>query len=89
MRLTIRRAWWLTAAGATLGLVLAVPLSGVLRSIFFGTVTPGVFLYSGVILTVVLIALAAGAIPARQAARVDPVVGASSRVNLRIGDLGN
>ena len=89
VRLTIRRAWWLTAAGATLGLVLAVPLSGVLRSIFFGTVTPGVFLYSGVIVTVVLIALAAGTIPARQAATVDPVDRSASGMNETICGFGD
>jgi putative ABC transport system permease protein len=73
VRLTIRRAWWLTAMGAAIGLVLAVPLSGLLRNVFFGTVTPGALLYLNVILGVVVIALTAGAIPARQAARVEPI----------------
>jgi ABC-type antimicrobial peptide transport system permease subunit len=36
-------------------------------------VTPGALLYLNVILGVVVIALTAGAIPARQAARVEPI----------------
>jgi len=74
VRLTIRRAWWLAVAGVGVGLVPAVLLSGVIRSVMFGVVAPGLPLYVGIVVTVVMIALAASIIPARQASRVDPVV---------------
>jgi putative ABC transport system permease protein len=74
VQLTIRRAWWLTIAGLVAGLVLALPLAGVLRSIMFGVVTAGLPLYAGIVVAIGLIATAASIIPARQAARVEPVV---------------
>jgi putative ABC transport system permease protein len=74
VQLTIRRAWWLTIAGLVAGLVLALPLAGVLRSVMFGVVTAGLPLYAGIVVAIGLIATAASIIPARQAARVEPVV---------------
>jgi putative ABC transport system permease protein len=74
VRLTIRRAGWLTIGGLVAGLALALPLANLIRSVMFGVVTPGVTLYATIVSVVAAIAMAASVIPARQAARVEPVV---------------
>ena len=74
LRLTVKRASWLAFAGVGLGLVPAILLSGVIRNVMFGVVTPGVALYAVTVVAVVGIAMLASLIPARQAAHVDPAL---------------
>jgi len=60
--------------GTVLGLAAALALTGVMRSLLFGVdpVDPGTYAAASVMLGV--IALAACAIPAMRATRVDPLV---------------
>jgi predicted permease len=74
IRMTIRRASWLAGLGVAIGLVPAYLLSGVMRNVMFGVVTPGVALYAVIVVAVAGIAVLASTIPARQAAQVDPAV---------------
>ena len=74
VRLTIRRAWWLAVVGVGLGLIPSFLLSGVIRNVMFGVVTPGLALYAAIVVSVVGVAILASVIPARQASLVDPAV---------------
>jgi ABC-type antimicrobial peptide transport system permease subunit len=72
-----RRGVRLTVAGGAAGLFGAWALSGVLRSLLFqtGVRDAGLFGLAAVLLG--LIAVAASYLPARRAARLDPVVALS------------
>lgn len=72
-RLIFARVGRMTAIGALIGLVAAVGLGRLARSLLFGLdgSEPIVMAYAAA--CVALIALGAGAIPARRAARVDPM----------------
>ena len=62
------------AIGTAIGLLAAVPLAGLLRSMLFGVTTTDPATYAAVLLVLGVAALAACAIPAARAARVDPMV---------------
>jgi len=74
----MRRVLWhglvLVASGAVLGLFGAWTLSRVLQGQLFGVAATDPFTYAAGVLTVVLIAMVASWLPARRAARVDPMV---------------
>ena len=74
VRMTIRRASWLAGIGVAVGLVPAILLSGVIRNVMFGVVTPGPALYAVIVIAIVGIAMLASLIPARQASQVDPAL---------------
>lgn len=74
LRMVLREGMKLSVIGAAIGLMLALPLPKLFDSIFFGIHVHAPDLYvvmSGVILTVALLATY---IPARRAAKVDPMV---------------
>ena len=72
--LVMRQGFALAAAGVTVGLVLALPLTRIIAGLLFGVqpFDPGTFVGFSCVLT--LIALAASYLPARRAVRVDPMV---------------
>jgi predicted permease len=72
-RLVLRQVMWMTIIGGSIGLALAIGAGRLARSLLFemSTVDPTVMVASLVTLT--LVALAAGYIPARRASRVDPM----------------
>ncbi len=73
LRMILRRASWLTAAGLGTGLVLAFALAHGVANLL-RDVRPGdPVVFTGVALAIAAIALAASWIPARRAARVDPM----------------
>jgi putative ABC transport system permease protein len=74
LRLIVGEAARLVAGGGVIGLVGAAALTRLLRSLLFGVapIDPGTFLIAPLVLGIV--ALLASAIPARRAARVDPMV---------------
>jgi predicted permease len=63
----------LTGVGITIGLVGAWGVSRVLASLLFGVSTTDLFTYGVTTLALALVALLASWIPARRAARIDPV----------------
>jgi putative ABC transport system permease protein len=64
----------LAIGGATLGLVGALALTRVLRSFLAGTSGTNPWIFVGSALLMIIIALIATFLPARQATRVDPVI---------------
>jgi putative ABC transport system permease protein len=74
LRLIIRQAMVLAAAGITLGLVAAFYLSETLTTLLFNTSPTDRVTYAAVTAVLLLVALAASYVPARRATRVDPIV---------------
>jgi putative ABC transport system permease protein len=72
--LVLRDGMTLTVAGLVIGMMIAAPLSLVLRSQLYGVGTLDPVAYGAVIVVFVLVALVASYIPARRAAGVDPMV---------------
>ena len=73
LRLVLREGGWLTAAGIAAGIVVSLPLTRLLTSLLFGVgaADPGV--YASVSALVLAIAAIAVSIPARRAARTNPL----------------
>jgi putative ABC transport system permease protein len=74
LRLVMARSLRLITAGVALGLVTALASSRVLASLLFGVGPRDPVTFAAVTLLLVAIALAATAVPARAASRVDPAV---------------
>jgi len=74
LRRTILQGMLPVAAGVGLGLFAARALTGMMTAMLFDTRASDPLTFFGVVATLVLTALAAAWIPARRAARVDPIV---------------
>jgi predicted permease len=74
LRNVIGDAARLVIAGLGIGLIAAVPLSGLLRGLLFGVepLDPATFVTAAAVMT--LVGTLAALVPARRAARIDPVV---------------
>lgn len=72
-RLVMRQAGWLTAVGIALGLAGAVGASTLLRKMLFGVEAWDALTLASVALILGAAAMAASYVPARRAARVNPV----------------
>jgi len=74
LRMVLRQGIRATLAGVAIGVLAGLALTRLLSSLLYG-VTPRDWLtFSGVTVLVLVVALAACAIPARRAMRVDPIV---------------
>jgi ABC-type antimicrobial peptide transport system permease subunit len=73
-RLIVGQGLKLLGLGMTLGLLGALALSRLMRSLLFGVSAYDVPTLVGVSLLLAAVALAACVIPARRAARVDPII---------------
>ena len=73
-RLVIGRSLVLVGGSLAVGLVLAVALTRLLASMLYGVSATDVTVFGGVTVALAVVALAATYIPARRAARVDPVI---------------
>jgi putative ABC transport system permease protein len=74
MRMVLRQGIRATLAGVAIGVIAGLALTRLLSSLLYG-VTPGDWLtFLSVTLLLVVVSLAACAIPARRAMRVDPIV---------------
>ncbi len=78
IRLVIGRVARLVFAGLLIGLALALPATRLLSSLLFGVTPTDPGTFSAVIALLVAVTLAAGYIPARRAARIDPLAGLRS-----------
>jgi putative ABC transport system permease protein len=73
-RLILRDGFRLIAVGTALGLAAALALAQLTRSLLFGVSTADASVYAGVVVLLGAIAALACWLPARRAARVDPLV---------------
>jgi predicted permease len=73
-RLIVRQGMWLVVVGLLCGLGAALALGRVLASLLLGVGGADPLTFAGVVVMLVLTALVACWIPARRAARVDPMV---------------
>jgi putative ABC transport system permease protein len=74
LRLILGEGMGITLVGVGAGLVGAIGLSSVVKSQLFGISATDPMTFLGVVVTLSLVALAACYLPARRAARVDPMV---------------
>jgi len=72
MALTLRQAVQITSVGLAIGGVLSVVLNRVMVSTLYGLVSLQGWLIAGLVVVIGLTALAAGYLPARRAADLDP-----------------
>lgn len=73
-RMAVGQRMRLALTGVMVGLASAFVVSRVLTSLLFGISGVDSLVYAGVSLLMVLVALAASYLPARRAARVDPMI---------------
>jgi predicted permease len=74
LRMILGRGGKLAAAGAVLGLAAAISLTRLLSSMLYGVGATDVATFTAVTALLALVALAACYMPARRAAKVDPIV---------------
>jgi putative ABC transport system permease protein len=74
MKLVLRQALRLTGIGLAIGLPIAFAVNRAMTSLIFGIVSVNLGVLAGFAALLVIVALAAGYIPARRAMRVDPMV---------------
>ncbi len=72
--LVLRGGGRLVATGIVAGLACAVPLAQVLRSMLFGVSPSDPFTFIAIAVLLAIVALVACVVPARRAARVDPMI---------------
>jgi putative ABC transport system permease protein len=73
MRLVLRQAVIVAAAGVVLGLAGAAAGTRILRSLLLGTSATDPLTFAAVTLLLCAVVLAASFVPARRAARIDPM----------------
>jgi predicted permease len=73
LRMIVREGMMMTVIGAAIGLAISLPLPRIFGSIFFNLNASEPRLYFVVPITIVAVAILATYIPARRAARVDPM----------------
>ena len=74
LRLILGTSGSLAIAGVTLGLVAALALTRLMARLLYGVTATDPLTLVGVSIVVILVALLASYIPARRAAKVDPMV---------------
>jgi ABC-type antimicrobial peptide transport system permease subunit len=72
--MVVGRGIWLAAAGIATGLLGAALLTRFMRSVLYGVETTDPVTFAGVTLVLLGVAFLASWIPARRAARVDPLI---------------
>jgi predicted permease len=78
-RMVMRRGMTLTAGGVFVGMAASLGLSGLVRSQLFGVQPSDPLTMASVLVLMTIIAAAAAYVPARRAARVDPVAALRSQ----------
>lgn len=71
--LVMREVGWLVAGGSVIGLVVAWQAGRYVQSQLFGVKADDPLVFAGAALALAVVALGAGYIPARRAARIDPI----------------
>jgi ABC-type antimicrobial peptide transport system permease subunit len=65
---------WILAAGVVLGLGAVLPVSGLVASLLYGLSPLDAATLAAVVAILTVVTIGAAAIPARRAARIDPVI---------------
>ncbi len=73
LSMILRRATWLTGVGLGVGLVLAFSLAHLVSNLIIGVSSSDPLVFSGVTVVIAAVAIAASWLPARRAARLDPM----------------
>jgi ABC-type antimicrobial peptide transport system permease subunit len=73
LNMVLRQALGVTGVGVVLGLTVALISAGKMGSLLFGTSPRDPVVMAGAVVALIAVALAAGAIPAWAAAKVDPM----------------
>ena len=73
VRLVLRQGLLLTLTGSALGIGGALALTRFMTGLLFGVSTTDPATFAGIVLLFLVVALAASLIPARRAARIDPM----------------
>jgi ABC-type antimicrobial peptide transport system permease subunit len=73
LRMVVRQGLALTLAGVALGIAGALALTRLLSDLLFHTKAIDPLIFAGVALLFILVAFAASYIPARRAAKIDPM----------------
>jgi ABC-type antimicrobial peptide transport system permease subunit len=73
LAMILREASWMSAAGMAFGLAAALALVRVVGSMLYGVTAFDPLTFSGAALLLLLVALGASWIPARRAARIQPI----------------
>jgi ABC-type antimicrobial peptide transport system permease subunit len=73
LRLVLRRASWLTAAGISAGLLLAFGLAHLAANLLRGVRPDDPVVFATITAVIAMVALASSWIPARRAAGIDPM----------------
>jgi ABC-type antimicrobial peptide transport system permease subunit len=74
MRLVVRQGMWLALIGLLIGLAGALVLTRLMSSVLYGVSATDVVTFAGVTLLLGSVVLIACYIPARRAAKVDPII---------------
>ena len=74
LRLVMRQAAVVALAGVATGLAGAFVLTRFMQSMLFGTASTDPLTFTVIPLLLMLVAVAAGWLPARRASRIDPIV---------------
>jgi len=74
LRMILRRAAWLTGIGVASGLVLAFALAHGVANLLYQVSPNDPLIFSTITATITAVALLASWLPARRAARIDPMV---------------
>jgi putative ABC transport system permease protein len=74
LRLTLRQGLWLVATGSAIGVTVALALTRLMRSLLYDVSAADPLTFVAVALLLALAALLACYIPARRAAKIDPMV---------------
>ncbi|HEX8137722.1 MAG TPA: FtsX-like permease family protein, partial [Pyrinomonadaceae bacterium] len=73
LRLVVRQGMTLALIGVAVGLLAAIAVTRVMASLLYGVTPTDALTFAAVALLLIVIALVACLIPARRAARVDPM----------------
>jgi putative ABC transport system permease protein len=74
LRLIVRQGMWLVALGLLLGIVASVAATRLMAGLLFGVSATDPVTFGAVAVLLAGVALAANYVPARRAAKVDPMV---------------
>jgi putative ABC transport system permease protein len=74
LTLVVRQGTWLAAAGVGIGLIAALAATRLIARLLFGIQPSDPLTFITVALLLSMVALVASYIPARRAARIDPMV---------------